>query len=391
MRRAVAAGLVAVLLVTAGCVGGIGGSATQAPGSDGGATDGGSDGASADSGTVSFYISDRPNDMDDFEHLNVTVTTVQFHLVEENESDANGTETPESTETVTVTATATPDDTATPTITAVEDDANENETAEPTETPEPTESPESDDEADEDDEGDESEEEDEADEDDEGEDGRWVTREINTTTVDLTELRGANATLVEQFDLPAGEYDQVRLVVSETSGTLKDGGSTEVKLPSERLKLNQRFVVGNGQEVDFVYDITVHEAGNSGMYILRPVASESGTDVEIDPVDDEDESTLDVRFTGSVSPGENATVRVTQQGEAVASATVTVDDVTEGTTNANGEFTFQVPADAEEIEVEVTAGDAEGELEREFGESDDADDDRRGGGPDNGNGGGSDG
>jgi len=369
MRRTVAAGLLALLMVTAGCVGGIGsGPATDAPaGDDTDAGDGASDGSagSADeSGTVNFYVSDRPNDMDDFEHLNVTVTAVRFHLVDSTANgtdDGNATVTPDGT----VTGTAT-NGTATATATATP-----NATATVTATPTPA-AAEAEDESD-----------------DDSEDGRWVVREVNATTVDLTRLRGANATLVDAFDLPAGEYNQVVLEVSETNGTLTDGSSTEVKLPSERLKLNQRFVVGNGEEVDFVYDVTVHRAGNSGKYILRPVASESGTDVPIERVDgegddDSDEDTLQVRFAGSVSPGENATVRVTDRGDAVANATVSVDDATDGTTNADGEYTFTLPADAEEVEIEVTAGEREGELEREFGDSGDGDE--RGNGEGQGNG-----
>lgn len=242
MRRVVTAGLVALLVVTAGCVGGIGGTPTAGDGASDGAGSG--DGAAtSELGTVNFYVSDQPNDMDDFEHLNVTVTTVRFHPVEENATAGTASET--------ATATESPN-TMTPTITAVKDE---------TETEEA--------------------------EDDESEDGRWVTREVNATTVDLTRLRGANATLVERFDLPAGEYDQVRLEVSETEGVLKDGSTTEVKLPSERLTLTQEFTIGDGEEVDFVYDVTVHKVGNSGKYVFRPVASESGTDVPIERVNGE--------------------------------------------------------------------------------------------------------
>jgi len=381
MRRTVAAGLLALLVVTAGCVGGVGsGPATDAPADDGadaddGVSDGSAGSADGGSGTVDFYVSDRPNDMDDFEHLNVTVTSVRFHLVEpagDGTDDVNGTDAAEETTTgtamanATATATVTPNSTATATATATPA-ADENEDR-------------SEDEPVEEDDRDE----DAGDREDDGEDGRWVVREVNATTVDLTRLRGANATLVDRFDLPAGEYNQVFLEVSETSGTLTDGSSTEVKLPSERLKLNQEFTVGNGEEVDFVYDVTVHKAGNSGKYILRPVASESGTDVPIERVDDDDDEgdRLQVQFTGSVSPGENATVRVTERGAAVGNATVSVDGATDGTTNADGEFTFAVPADAEEVEIEVTAGEREGELEREF--EDGADQNGDEGGPDEG-------
>ncbi|MEF8842569.1 MAG: hypothetical protein V5A62_13240 [Haloarculaceae archaeon] len=37
----------------------------------------------------------------------------------------------------------------------------------------------------------------------------------------------------------------------------------------------------SGEEVDFVFDATVFDAGKPGRYVLKPVASESGTDVPI--------------------------------------------------------------------------------------------------------------
>ena len=327
MKRTVVALAMALLVVTAGCAATPG---TGTPATDGG-TDGGNGapttgstgGTDANSGTVNFYVSDQPNDMDDFEHLNVTITQVQFHLV-----DAADAESADETD---VNETATP----------VETDDNETE------------------------------------EDEESEDGRWVTREVNATDVDLSQLRGANATLLEQFDLPAGEYNEIHMEVSGVNGTLRNGESANVKLPSEKLQLNSQFTVENGSEVDFVYDVTVQKAGNSGKYVLKPVVSESGTDVVIERVDDEredDDRSVSASFLGNVSAGENVTVRVTENGSAVENATVMVDGEAAGSTDANGEYVLSVPSDAEELEVEVEDGDAEAELEAEFDEGDEADD-----------------
>ncbi|MFC7196704.1 DUF4382 domain-containing protein [Halosimplex aquaticum] len=281
MKRAVVALATAFLIVTAGCAAtpgtgtstvadsdGDDGAAGDGTDGDAGGTDGGTDTADSDSGTVNFYVSDEPNDMDDFQRLNVTISSVQFHLVDaaDNESADEGNAS-------TATAAVTPENgtdagDANETATAVETDENETDENE-TETDA--------DERDDDREDDES----------EGEDGRWVTRDVNATEVDLSQLRGANATLLQQFDLPAGEYDKVHMEVSEVNGTLTNGDSANVKLPSEKLQLNSEFTVENGSEVDFVYDVTVHEAGKSGKYILKPVVSESGTDVPIERVDDE--------------------------------------------------------------------------------------------------------
>ena len=120
--------------------------------------------------------------------------------------------------------------------------------------------------------------------------GTDATYEVDNRTVDLTELKRDNATLLETFDVPAGNYTKVFIGIEAVNGTLTDGSSADVKLPSEKLRINQQFVVGNDESVDFVYDITVVKRGQSGSYNIQPVAGESGTDVPIDRVDDEGES-----------------------------------------------------------------------------------------------------
>jgi hypothetical protein len=62
-----------------------------------------------------------------------------------------------------------------------------------------------------------------------------------------------------------------------------------VKLPSGKLQVTTPFTIGPDTSVDFVFDITVKKAGNSRKYVLRPVVSESGTDVPIDADGDGEE------------------------------------------------------------------------------------------------------
>lgn len=178
MRRTTNTLAMVALVALAGCTGGI------LPGGDGG------------SGTMNFYVSDQPGAIEDFEHLNVTVTEVELKR------------------------------------------AN-NET---------------------------------------------ITRDVNDTTVDLTRLEGSNASLIDTIDVPAGNYTGVFLHAGAVTGTLADGGDADVKLASEKLILNTNFSVEDGEEIDFVYDVMVTKAGQSGKYVIRPVATESGTDVPIDRV-----------------------------------------------------------------------------------------------------------
>ncbi|MFB6177803.1 MAG: DUF4382 domain-containing protein, partial [Halobaculum sp.] len=237
--------------------------------------------------------------------------------------------------------------------------------------------------------------------------GEWVERELNGTTADLTELQGANATLLDSFDVPSGEYDTVFVYVSAVNGTLTDGSSANVKLPSGKLQITKPFTISPNSSVEFVFDITVVKAGNSGKYVLQPVVGESGTsdEVEIDKRDDEKDETdeesenetdanetetddetetaaLNATFVGNVTTGANATVSVTQNGSAVANATVVVTQEVDGnettvelTTGTDGTVSFAVDENATTVEVTVTTADGEAELEREFetAESDEED------------------
>lgn len=108
-----------------------------------------------------------------------------------------------------------------------------------------------------------------------------VVRDINDTTVDLTELQGANATLLENVSVPADDYTGVFGYVENATGDLTNGGTVNVTVPSQKLHVNAQFTVNASESVSFVYDLTVVETGQ-GKYILKPVVSESGTDVPIE-------------------------------------------------------------------------------------------------------------
>lgn len=318
MSRIVASLLVAALVVLAGCTGAISG-----PG----------DAQAADSSTVAFYVSDERNAIEQFSHLNVTVTEVAFaggNASANASVDANATERVNGTD---------GDANATASATAGADAAA---------------------------------------------DAGLVTRDVGDRTVDLTALQGANATLLGNVSVPAGEYEQVFVRVSGVEGTLESGESVNVKLPSDRLRVDERFEANGAASVDFVFDITVVEAGNSGKFVLKPVASESGTDVPIEVVDEtavavNASAGLDVSVLGDAAAGENATVKVTKRGDAVADAELRADDGVVATTNANGTAVVRVPADGE-LELEATADTAaegeallEGELELGLGGGDGAD------------------
>jgi hypothetical protein len=107
----------------------------------------------------------------------------------------------------------------------------------------------------------------------------------SVATVNLVDLQGDLAREIWRGNIPDGEYSKVFIEVSEVTGVLKATGETvEVKLPSSKLQIAKSFMIGGGEVTSFVYDLTVIEAGNSGQYILKPQAGESGADQEFTEV-----------------------------------------------------------------------------------------------------------
>lgn len=106
-------------------------------------------------------------------------------------------------------------------------------------------------------------------------------------TVDLTQVKGDRAISVLEENLEARNYTGVHLQVSNVSASI-DGEQADVKIPSERLKINKEFEIAPNSTTSFVFDINVVRRGQSGSYNLLPVISESGVagqDVEVEEVE----------------------------------------------------------------------------------------------------------
>jgi hypothetical protein len=120
-------------------------------------------------------------------------------------------------------------------------------------------------------------------------DAGW--RDINVSParrIDLLTLTNGVLAELGSTPLPAGNYSQIRLVLTDNSSAaplanaVKPTGGAEVALrtPSAQqsgLKLQSNFTVESGQQADLVLDFdackSVVRAGNSGAYNLKPVVS----------------------------------------------------------------------------------------------------------------------
>lgn len=109
-------------------------------------------------------------------------------------------------------------------------------------------------------------------------DGGWYTvRTDADTTIDLLTLaNGGFVTLGDEL-VPAGDYDQVRLVLGDGSTVVVDGVTHALTVPSgmqSGIKVQGLFTVPPGGTVDVALDFdagrSIHETGN-GKWMMRPV------------------------------------------------------------------------------------------------------------------------
>ncbi len=207
------------------------------------------------------------------------------------------------------------------------------------------------------------------------EEGGWEKIELDeSVALDLTRLQGLNAQEIWGGIIPEGQYIQVYIYIEDAVGTLENGETVDVIIPSGNIQISKPFVVGTGDVVvNFVYDITVVAAGND--YVLLPQIDESGPEEEFHEVG-EGKLTLWVVDTGTpVIPGDNITVVVTFQDAPLPGAQVRVNGVDVGNTSGEagqeGRRSFTVPYDEElkiKAKIITELGELEGQLKIEFGD-----------------------
>lgn len=99
--------------------------------------------------------------------------------------------------------------------------------------------------------------------------------------VDILQCRNQDYLFTLKQDVPTGRYEKIRLEVADITATGQKGtcAEMEIKLPSGKIDLNPRggFEVIEGEtlsirlDVDARKSIQLHQAGNSGKCIFRPV------------------------------------------------------------------------------------------------------------------------
>ena len=111
-------------------------------------------------------------------------------------------------------------------------------------------------------------------------DDGWISlNAINTGVVDLLDLTGGvNILLVDDFEVLAGELEEIRLVLGDDNTIVMDGETFALKTPSAqqsglKIKVDETLQAGFGYTfiLDFDVDKSIVNAGNSDNIILKPV------------------------------------------------------------------------------------------------------------------------
>lgn len=95
-------------------------------------------------------------------------------------------------------------------------------------------------------------------------------------TADLVKLRGERAKLINEEELPTGEYAALQLqVANRVDAVHEEQGKVEVRTPGDApLTFNASFEIRADRTTRFTADFTVVRAGPTGRYLLKPVPDE---------------------------------------------------------------------------------------------------------------------
>ncbi len=91
-----------------------------------------------------------------------------------------------------------------------------------------------------------------------------------SSTIDLMSVKTVSA-LLGSTQLPAGQYNQLRIVVVKAWGVTSTEKSYDFRVPSGDLKTDDPFTVTTGQTASITLDVNTHIVWTDSGYVLTPV------------------------------------------------------------------------------------------------------------------------
>ncbi len=142
---------------------------------------------------------------------------------------------------------------------------------------------------DEDQEGEEDQEDEEDDQDEEDEEeneepaGREYYEYDEPQEADLVQLQDGATQLVDERELDVATYEFLQLDIDGVNATLEDGSDTTVEVPGQApLTFNESFEIREETRTVFTGDFTPVKRGQTGTYVLQPVAQGITVEYETD-------------------------------------------------------------------------------------------------------------
>lgn len=109
-------------------------------------------------------------------------------------------------------------------------------------------------------------------------DGKWINLPVDPMVINLLDLTNGVDTLLSSADLDPGHYKELRLILGRDNTVVVDGEAHKLKVPSGQqsgYKIKFKTDLEADEELDVMVDFdaerSVHKAGRSGKYILKPV------------------------------------------------------------------------------------------------------------------------
>ncbi|MCW9705339.1 DUF4382 domain-containing protein [Fodinibius salsisoli] len=109
-------------------------------------------------------------------------------------------------------------------------------------------------------------------------DGKWIDLPVDPKVINLLDLTNGVEELLSSADLDPGHYKELRLILGKDNTVVIDGNTHTLKVPSGQqsgYKIKFKTDLESGEELDLIVDFdaarSVHKAGRSGKYILKPV------------------------------------------------------------------------------------------------------------------------